>query len=57
MSKKVYYIIVDPLESLAEVYHLQNGRYIKLIDAANELVEFILDECEKNIEFDFSKIW
>ena len=53
-----YYIIVDPSESLAKVYFLKDGRFIKLIDATDEIVEFDLAiECNKNINFDFSKIW
>ena len=52
-----YYIIVDPKESLAKVYHLKDGRYIKLLDATDEVVEFEVDGCEKDIKFDFAKIW
>ncbi len=52
-----YYIIVDPVESVAKVYHLKDGRYIKLIDATDETIEFILNECNQNIKFDFNKIW
>lgn len=52
-----YYIIVDPIESMAKVYHLKNGRYIKLTDATDEVVKFEIDECNHTIEFDFNKIW
>ncbi len=50
-----YYIIVDPNESIAKVYELKEGRYIKLCDAHEESVDFELDEC--SFTFDFSKIW
>ncbi len=50
-----YYIIVDPTERLAKVYHLQDGRYIKLLDASKDTVEFHLGKC--SVLFDFSKIW
>ena len=50
-----YYIIVDYDDEVARVYHLQNGRYIKLVDATDETIEFDLEKCQ--IEFDFSKIW
>lgn len=52
-----YYIIVDPIESMAKVYHLKNGRYIKLTDATDEVVKFKIDGCNDTIEFDFNKIW
>ncbi len=51
----VYYIVVDPVEALAKVYYLKDGRYIKVIDATDEIVEFKISDC--NIKFDFSKIW
>jgi len=50
-----YYIIVDPNESIAKVYELKEGRYIKVYDAHEESVGFELDEC--SFTFDFSKIW
>jgi len=50
-----YYTIVDPDESIAKVYRLQDGRYIKVCDAYEDIVEFELDEC--SFEFDFGKIW
>ena len=52
-----YYIIVDPVEEIAKVYKLYNGRYIKVCDASDELVEFKIRECDSEMEFDFSKIW
>ncbi|MBE0492292.1 MAG: Uma2 family endonuclease [Sulfurospirillum sp.] len=52
-----YYIIVDPDEELANVYKLNNGRYMKVCDATDEKVEFELKECDATLEFDFSKIW
>ncbi|CAA6817751.1 MAG: Unknown protein [uncultured Sulfurovum sp.] len=50
-----YYIIVDPKESIAKVYMLKEGRYIKVCDAHEERVEFALEGCA--FGFDFSKIW
>ncbi len=50
-----YYIIVDPNESIAKVYELKDGRYIKLCDAYEDSVDFDLNEC--TFTFDFAKIW
>jgi len=50
-----YYILVDPSESIAKVYELKEGRYIKLCDAHEESVDFELNDCA--FTFDFSKIW
>jgi len=50
-----YYIIVDPQESIAKVYVLKEGRYIKICDAHEERVDFVLEAC--SFTFDFSKIW
>ena len=50
-----YYIIVDPNESIAKVYELKDGKYIKLCDAYEDSVDFTLNECA--FTFDFSKVW
>ena len=50
-----YYIIVDPDESIAKVYRLKEGRYIKLCDAYEDSVDFDLELCA--FTFDFGKIW
>ncbi len=50
-----YYIIVDPKESIAKVYRLNDGRYIKVCDAYEDSVDFDLNEC--SFTFDFAKIW
>lgn len=50
-----HYVIVDPEESIAKVYLLQEGRYIKVLDAGKDIVEFDLGKC--TIPFDFAKIW
>jgi Uma2 family endonuclease len=50
-----YYVIVDPEESIAKVYKLYNGQYIKVCDAYKESIIFELPECK--FAFDFSKIW
>ena len=48
-------MIVDPKESIAKVYRLQDGRYIKMLDADQDNVEFDLGKCI--ISFEFAKIW
>ena len=50
-----YYVIVDPVEKLANVYHWQAGRYVKVLDARTENLPFDLGECA--IRFDFATIW
>ena len=50
-----HYVIVDPNESIAKVYRLQDGRYIKVLDASKDNVEFDLGKCR--IQFEFTKIW
>ena len=52
-----YYCIVDPNENMAKVYELKDGRYIKICDASDETIQLKIDECDKILEFDFSKIW
>ncbi len=52
-----YYIIVNPIENVAKVYVLKDGKYIKVIDATDEIVTFKLDKCDENIKFDFRRIW
>ena len=50
-----HYVIVDPKESIAKVYRLQDGRYIKVLDASKDNVEFDLGKC--SMLFEFAKIW
>ena len=50
-----HYIIVDPTESIAKIYTLHNGKYIKVCDAHNDVVDFELAEC--SFTFDFGMIW
>ena len=50
-----YYIIVDPDDEIAKVYHLHEGKYIKTVDATDEKVNFDLEKCQ--IEIDFIKLW
>jgi len=42
---------------VAKVYELKDGRYIKVCDASDEVVNFNLKECNATINFDFAKIW
>jgi Uma2 family endonuclease len=50
-----YYIIVDPDESIAKAYELKDGRYIKMVDATDEVVDFDLKDCSIRVNFD--KLW
>ena len=50
-----YYCIVDPENKVAKVFRLQNGRYVKQLDATDESFEFGIQDCLLN--FDFSRIW
>ncbi len=50
-----HYVIVDPDESMAKVYCLHDGHYIKVLDTNKENVEFDLGKCI--IQFEFSGIW
>ena len=50
-----YYIIVDPKETIAKIYKLKEGRYIKICDAHEEHIDFDLGACA--LSFDFGKIW
>lgn len=50
-----YYVMVDPKERVAKIFRLQDGRYIKALDAGKDRVEFDLGKC--SILFDFAKIW
>ena len=51
-----YYIMVDPQTSVAKIYHLNSeGKYIKVKDVSDEVVEFSLSQC--NLIFNFSQIW
>jgi Uma2 family endonuclease len=52
-----YYIIVNPDDNVAKVYRLHEGKYIKMLDASDESVEFEVSECNNTFSFDFSKIW
>ena len=50
-----YYSIIDPENSIAKIYRLFSGRYVKQLDTTDESFEFDLGECR--INFDFSRIW
>jgi Uma2 family endonuclease len=50
-----HYIIVDPKEQVAKVYQLQNGKFIKVLDATDECCDFDLGKCQ--IAFEFASIW
>lgn len=50
-----YYVMVDPKENVAKVYELNNGAYVKMLDATDEVVTFDLDKC--SLDIDFSKVF
>ena len=50
-----YYVLVNVEDRVCKVFHLQDGRYIKLADAVDETLGFDLGKCR--IAFDFSLIW
>ena len=51
-----YYVIVDIDLRAADVFELKDGKYSKIIEAKNDIVNFILDNnCV--IDFNFSEIW
>jgi len=52
-----YYFIVNPDDEVVKVYELKNGKYIKVGDFSDEVMEFKIDKCESDFRFDFSKIW
>ena len=52
-----YYIIVDPNDKVAKVFHLKDGKYRKICDATDETVEFHIKKCKKRLKFNFKKIW
>ncbi len=50
-----FYLIVDPETTIIEIYDLFEGRFIKRLDASNEVLGFEFDECK--ITLDLAKIW
>ncbi len=50
-----YYVLVDPIEKIAKVFQLKEGKYVKVGDFSKEKIKFDLEKCV--IDFDFSKIW
>ena len=50
-----YYCIIDPENSVAKIYHLSSGHYVKQIDATEE--SYLFDLGASHIDFDFSRIW
>ncbi len=54
-EKVGHYVLVDPEEKVAKVFRWQEGKYVKVMDAVEEVCTFDLGE--RVIEFDFSKIW
>ncbi len=52
-----YYILIDPEKNSAEVFHLQNEKYIKLNNKSIDSINFEIDECKTSVKFNISKIW
>ena len=50
-----YYLIVDPETRVVKIYDLYEGRYIKRLDASDEVIDFDIKGCVLNI--DIAKIW
>ena len=50
-----YYVIVDGMMRMAEVYQLRDGAYTNLVNTREETMSFDLGEC--TVSFDFGKIW
>jgi len=52
-----YYVIVNADDKVAKVHELNNGKYSKVGDFYDEIVEFAIDQCDKPVKFDFAKVW
>jgi Uma2 family endonuclease len=50
-----YYVTVNVDDRICKVFHLHEGRYIKLADVSDETVDFDLGKCR--IAFNFGLIW
>jgi Uma2 family endonuclease len=50
-----YYILIYPETQVAKVYHWISGSYQKVNDFSIEIFEFIIGDC--NVNLDFSSIW
>jgi len=50
-----YYLIVDPETGVVKVYDLYKGRYVKRLDATDEIVNFDIKGCDLNI--DIASFW
>ena len=50
-----FYLIVDPDTEVVKIYDLFEGRFIKRLDATDEVVSFDINSCILNI--DIARIW
>lgn len=50
-----YYIIVNPIKKVVEIFQLLNGKYVKVKETAEEAFDFELEEC--SFSLDFKEIW
>jgi len=51
----LYYVLVHPLDKVAKVYRYKDGRYQKVCDCSQEVLEFDIGVCQ--FSFDFGRIW
>jgi len=52
------FCLVYPNEKTIKIFTLQNGKYIKYLDATDEIVPFELQNFQKySFDLDFSKSW
>ncbi len=50
-----YYVMIDPIEEKALIYHLDDGTYQLLLKTKESVVNFDLDKCQ--IDFNCEKLW
>lgn len=51
----IWYLIVNPAESLVKIYENIEGRFVKRLDATDESFDFTRLPC--NLKVDFSRLW
>lgn len=50
-----YYIIVNPIKKIVEIFELVDGKYVKIKETAEETFDFVLEEC--SFSLNFKEIW
>lgn len=51
-----YYVIIDPESKIADVFELEENKYVKIAETKNDTLNFELDD-DCKIDFNFSEIW